>query len=201
MTIYVEELGNTLLTGATDAEGDPIVPYRLGTTLPGGGTGGTILSGSPVTVTLNNPTTTVTSITIDTNGAPTLNDTGNTYSFPPVGSGLFTIGTYQYTLHDGQTESAVYTKTVKVRGVASTNPNAFVSTGLIADWSANLNVTTSLGVVTGWLDTVSSRALTVVGSPTLGTPAGGTATQTVVIPANAGFNSSNLTGCPVGASP
>ena len=200
MTSYNEKGGLTLLTGATDAEADPITMKRVGTTLPGGGTGGTTTF--PATVTLNNPTSGITTVSVSAVGIVPLDDGGNPASLPALGATSVVLGTFQYTLQDDSgAESAVYTATVTANGVASTNPNSFVTSGLVLRLAADLGVTTSAGIVTQWLDQVSGRVFTPVGSPTQGTPPGGTATATMVIPANAGFTSSNLSGMPTAASP
>lgn len=208
MTTYNEKTGKTLLTGATDAEGDAIVMFRVGTTLPGGGTGGTATF--PATVTLNNPTSAVTTVSVASDGAVTMSDGGDPSSFPANGASNVTLGTFQFTIADdngaestvgGAASNGVYTATVTANGVTSVNPNSYVTAGLVLRLAADAGVTASSGVVTQWLDQVSGRVFTPVGSPTLGTPAGGTATATMVIGVNAGFTSSDLTGMPTGAAP
>lgn len=208
MTVSSEKTGKTTLTGATDAEGDPIVMFRAGTTLPGGGTGGTTTF--PATVTLANPTSAITTVSVSIAGVVPLDDGGNPVTLPALGATGVVLGTFQYTIADdngaestvgGLASNGVYTATITANGVASVNPNAYVTAGLVADWNANSGVSNTAGTVTAWLDTVSSRALTIVGAPTVGVITGGTATATVVVPANGGFTCADLTGFPTGASP
>lgn len=197
MTAYNEKTGKTPLTGATDAEGDPILMKRVGTTLPGGGSGGTTTF--PATVTLVSPTSAITTVSVAANGTVTIDDGGDPTSLPALAASNVTLGTFQFTLADAPgAESAVYTATVTANGVATLTPSGFVAAGQVARWQSNLGIA---GNITSFTDQISSKVASPVGAPTVGTFSGGTITQSVVIGTNQGFTCADLTGFPTGAQP
>lgn len=104
----------------------------------------------------------------------------------PANAASFTVGTCTFTLWNGVAEGVQKTHTFMITGATTLVDTGFVSAGLVAKWEAATAVFSGSNL-TSWVDSVSSRALTLVGVPTKGTPLGGTAGQTVVIGSNQGF--------------
>jgi hypothetical protein len=109
MAIYLERSNVTLLTGATDGDGDAVTvsrvngsPGNIGVAVPlAGGSGGFV--------------------TVTADGVVTLDDTGMT---APAADQTAVAGSFTFTLTDGDLESPEYTATVSVLGVATTDAPA-----------------------------------------------------------------------------
>ncbi len=102
MTIYTEKNSTTLLTGASDTDGDTITVRRLN---------GTQIASWPRTVDL-----TTGSAIITENGVVTFDDEGST-SGHPTGGQSQPNGSFTYTLWDGIAESEAYTASINLTGV------------------------------------------------------------------------------------
>jgi hypothetical protein len=189
MVDYSTANGFSLLTGATDADGDPMTVRRInGSVIDWGANGGEEI----VALTHGNAKVYengigLLSLSTDANNP----DDGVTEAF----------GSFTFTLWDGADESNTATCTIDVTGQVATGTPNYVTTGLVARWAADEGTTLSGSDVTTWVDSVQGLTLTAVGTPTLGTPPGGTAAATMVIGAGDGFTGSTLTGFPSSASP
>lgn len=101
MATYSEKNSTSLLTGATDPDGDTITVRRIN---------GTQISSWPYTVDL-----TLGEVSITEAGVVVFDDEGNT-SGHPGGGQTQTNGSFTFTLWDGTLESAEYTATVALEG-------------------------------------------------------------------------------------
>lgn len=104
MTTYAEKNSTSLLTGATDADGDTITVRRIN---------GTQIASWPVTVDL-----TFGEVSVTEAGAITFDDEGST-SGHPGGGQTQANGFFTFTLWDGVLESPEYTATVTLEGANS----------------------------------------------------------------------------------
>ena len=102
MTTYSEKNSKTLLTGASDTDGDTITIRRIN---------GTLITSWPYVVDL-----TLGSASITEAGVVTYDDEGDT-SGHPLGGQTITSGTFSFTLWDGSDESSAYTATLRLRGL------------------------------------------------------------------------------------
>lgn len=109
MTTYSERLGRSLLTGASDPDGDPITVRRInGLVIDWGANGGVLILSLPNGA-----------VRITEAGAVTLDDaTATTGSFPADGE-TSSNGSFTYTLTDGSLDSATVTATITLRGAAA----------------------------------------------------------------------------------
>lgn len=101
MTTYSEKNSKTLLTGASDADGDTITVRRIN---------GVQIASWPYSVSLTTGSASVTQ-----NGAVTFDD-GGTTSGHPTGGQNQPNGSFTFTLWDGLAESESYTATVSLSG-------------------------------------------------------------------------------------
>jgi len=122
MTQYPENSTISLLTGATDAEGDPIRVRRVD---------GTVITAWPHVIAL--PTG---SLVVSEFGVVTYDDGGDT-SGHPVDGAMATNGSFSYTLWDGVDESPVYQANVELSGVSGT--------ATVADQTAEFGADTPAG--------------------------------------------------------
>jgi len=106
MTTYLEKNSNTLLTGASDIDGDTITIRRIN---------GTQIASWPQTVDLTTGSVIVTQI-----GGITYDDEGDTTGHPLSGENQAN-GSFTFTLWDGIDESDAYTATISLTG-ANTAP-------------------------------------------------------------------------------
>lgn len=102
MTIYSESNSTTLLTGASDADGDTITVRRLN---------GTQIASWPRTVDLISGSAIITQ-----EGVVTFDDEGSTSGHPAGGQNQAN-GSFTYTLWDGIAESDTYTASISLTGV------------------------------------------------------------------------------------
>ena len=127
MTIYAERTARTLLTGAADADGDPITLRRIN---------GAIVTSWPHVLTL--PTGRV---TISETGVVAYDDQGSVAGHPTDGV-TASNGSFTYTLWDGKDESPAYVASVDLAGTDTTAP------GLSGPTAAGTGATTYAGAVT-----------------------------------------------------
>lgn len=121
MTVYSESNSLTLLTGATDPEGDPITVARIN---------GTLVSSWPHSVTLTSG-----SVSVTQGGVVSYDDGGDVLGHPSSGSSA-PNGSFTFTLTDGHTESPVYTCDILLNGQAVTSgPSGY---GWDPDWDSGL---------------------------------------------------------------
>ena len=104
MTQYPENSTITLLTGATDPDGDPIRVRRIE---------GSVITAWPHVITLPTGTISITEF-----GVVTYDDGGDISGHPANGA-TSANGTFNYTLWDGTDESPVYQANVELSGVSS----------------------------------------------------------------------------------
>ena len=182
MTTYTEKSALSLLTGATDLDGDAISVRRIN---------GAVIASWPHQVVLPEGRVSVTAA-----GVVTYDDEGDIAGHPPGGQSSAN-GSFTFTLWDGTDESPTYTCSVQLNGatVVATGP---VSAGLVARWAADQGVTLSGADVIGWTDVAGGRGLSVIGTPKIG--AAPTGAATMVIEADEGFTGANLAGFPTGAA-
>ena len=122
MTQYPENSSWTLITGATDPEGDPIRVRQIE---------GAIITTWPHVITLPKGTLSITEF-----GVVTYDDGGDLSGHPVVG-GTLPNGSFSYTLWDGQSESPVYQANVELQGIASA--------GSVGDQTAEFGADTPAG--------------------------------------------------------
>lgn len=183
MTIYPELNGISLITNATDRENDAITVYRInGSIVTWAGLETVAIVAGELTA------------YVSENGTVTVEPTDNDSS--PADAATTLYGSFTYTLWDGQDEGPTRTCNISLKGTAGGGGGGFVATGAVFDLNPDAGVTGS-SPVTAWVDQIGSKAMTVVGSPTLGTPPGGTATNTMVIGSEAGFSCADLTNFPI----
>lgn len=191
MADYTEAHGYNLLTNSTDVDGDAIAVRKIGETV-----GALAVPGAyPATYNLTTGTITI------------LNDQGDCYitlvsdAENPDDGITEAAGTIYFTVIDehGVESSTHATCTVNLRG-STGEVTDYVSTGLVERWAADEGVTLSGSDVTDWLGQVAGLNLDAVGTPTQGTPAGGTASDTMVIGDAAGFTGADTTGLPQGSA-
>ena len=185
MTDFTTSNGASLLTGASDADNDSLVAYRIN---------GSVISTWPHVVTLTYDTATVYQ-----NGRVDLTEATDTNN--PNDTESTDFGVFTYTLWDGQAESNTSNYTVRAVGQATPSAPGYVTNGLIARWDPDEGVTTSGGFITEWEDQENGIVLTANGSPSLGTPPGGTATNTVMVNSESNFTATSVTTLPSSASP
>ena len=109
MTIYSEKNSFSLLSGASDPDGDTITVRRID---------GAVISSWPHTVALTTGTAQVME-----NGVVTYDDGGDTSGHPTGGQSAGN-GSFTYTLWDGQDESPVYTASLTLSGIAASSLSA-----------------------------------------------------------------------------
>ena len=182
MTTYTEKSALSLLTGASDLDGDAISVRRIN---------GAVIASWPHQVTLPEGSVSVTAA-----GVVTYDDAGSISGHPSSGQ-VTANGSFTFTLWDGTDESPDYTCSIQLNGatVVTTGP---VSAGLVAHWAADQGVTLSGSDVIGWTDVAGGRGLSVIGTPKIGTAPTGAATM--VIETDEGFTGANLAGFPTGAA-
>jgi hypothetical protein len=133
MTTYSENTGTTLISGATDAQGDPITVRRINGSVPGAW---------PASVALA-----VGSVRVSQNGAVTFDDGAGSGSNPEQGQSL-AAGSFTFTLWDGATESPAYTATVTLTGAAAVVAGATTFGALTSAGQGGIAVT-GTGIVSG----------------------------------------------------
>lgn len=111
MTVYSERTSATLLTGASDADGDAMTIRQID---------GEVVSSWPHVKELTNG-----SVSIAENGTVTYDDGGSLSSHPTVGNNL-EDGTFTFTVWDGQDESAEQTATITIYGT-TVAPTAIIA--------------------------------------------------------------------------
>ncbi|NWG46259.1 MAG: hypothetical protein HXY25_06895, partial [Alphaproteobacteria bacterium] len=177
-----EKAGLSLVTGAFDAEGDPISVRKVN---------GSVIdwSGGPHEVQLSSGKVVITEA-----GQVTYDDEGDVLGHPLDGqSGA--NGSFTFTLWDGLAESAQGTRSIQLNGVASQTSIP----GLVFDIDPENDVVLSGSDVTTVTDQVAGIVLTALGTPTIiQTPASVDAIQ---ILSGEGLKSAVTTGLPVGAAP
>lgn len=102
MTTYTEKDSKTLLTGASDTDGDTITVRRLN---------GTQIASWPRTIDLSTGSAIITQ-----DGGVTFDDEGST-SGHPIGGQSQANGSFTFTLWDGIAESDTYTASISLSGV------------------------------------------------------------------------------------
>ncbi|RMH50850.1 MAG: hypothetical protein D6686_05295 [Alphaproteobacteria bacterium] len=102
MASYSERNGTTLLTGATDPDGDPVTVATV--------------NGSAANVGVPIPLAGGGLVTVSAAGVVTLDDSGLQ---PPPAQMTVAVGSFTFTLTDGQRESPSYTATISVAGAAT----------------------------------------------------------------------------------
>lgn len=117
MTLYIPTTGATLLTGATDADGDIITVRKINGTNVNWAT-------NPQTVTL-----TVGTVKVWQNGDVRFDDTGLGAGRPAAGASV-AAGSFTFTLWDGTAESPVYTATVGLAAPAASDTTDPSVTGM-----------------------------------------------------------------------
>ena len=122
MTIYSENSSWTLLTGASDADGDQIRVRRID---------GQVVTAWPHVITLPKGRLSVSEF-----GVVTYDDQGDVTGHPSAGT-IAANGTFSYTLWDGTDESPVYQANVALSGVSNTTS--------IADQTAEFGADTPAG--------------------------------------------------------
>jgi hypothetical protein len=197
MTDYVEKFGKTFLTGATDAQSDPIAVSRV--SLDSAAMGADIdwiANGGALLLTVPGGQLRVTETGLPTFVATGVND------FPSDGTSI-TIARVYYQPTDRNASNglgAIKYWDITLEGQAVPPATGYISAGLIARWAADAGRIMSGPNIVTWEDTVARRIATAVGLPTVGVPPGGTCPDVVVIGANAGFTCSDLSGFPTGAA-
>ncbi len=102
MAAYIEKNSLTLLTGASDPEGDAITVHRIDGAIP---------SSWPHVVALD-----IGSASITQDGVVTYDDGGATELHPLLGA-TTSAGSFSFTLWDGHNESPSYTSTITLNGI------------------------------------------------------------------------------------
>lgn len=113
MTTYSERTSTTLLTGASDADGDAMTIRQID---------GAVISSWPHVKELTRG-----SVSIAENGAVTYDDGGSLASHPTVGNNL-EDGTFTFTVWDGQAESPEQTATITIYGTTVAPTRIIAST-------------------------------------------------------------------------
>lgn len=185
MTVYNEKTGFTLLTNATDPQGLVLRIYKVNGNIINWGSG-------PTTVSLFGGAVIA---TITEFGVVTFESTSDANN--PANLSTKTAGTFTYTIWNGVVEGTQRTATLQWEGATSIADPSYVSAGQLARWTAGAGITVSGSDVTAWLDQVSSKALTVVGTPVRATGVGGTVNLMVQVQTDEGFTFSDLTNFPV----
>lgn len=183
MADYNPENGFSLLTGATDADGDPMVVYSVNGSVPGAW---------PVVVNLTQGTATVAQ-----SGDVFVTLASNDDS--PADTVTKAFGSFTYQLTDGEDPSNTATCSIDVTGTSGGGAPAYVATGLVERWAADAGITLSGSDVTDWLGQVAGLNLDAISTPTIGTAPGGTAGDVVVLNGDDGFTGTTLTGMPSGS--
>ena len=166
MTIYSEQTSRSLLTGATDPEGDPITVRRIN---------GQIITTWPHTVALPEGHAIITEL-----GQVSYDDGGALIGHPSEGVTLDN-GTFTFQLWDGTSESPEYTATIDLLGGVSATVGYVAAP--VFRLAGDQNVTGD--PVTAWAASIGVNDFSPVGTPTTGTAPNGT--TTVVIGADEGF--------------
>lgn len=191
MADYYEAHGFNLLTNSSDVDADAIAIRKIGETV------GSLAVPVAYPATYNLTTGTIT----------ILNDQGDCY---------ITLASDVNNPDDGVTEAAgtIYFTVIDEHGLESTThatctvnltgstggSAAYVETGLVERWAADAGITLSGSDITDWLGQEAGLNLDAIGTPTQGTPPGGTASATVVVGPDSGMTGSTLTGLPAGAA-
>lgn len=192
MADYFEAHGYNLLSQSTDADGDAIAVKKIGTTL-----GGVAVPASyPATYDLD-----IGQIIIENDAGDFFVRLASDTSNPDAGA-TTAAGTIYFTVVDehGLESANTATATINLEGDTGGAAPDYVTTGLIERWAADAGVTLSGSDVTDWLGQESGLNLDAIGTPTVGTPLGGTAGAIIVIGPDAGMTGATLTGLPVGAA-
>ena len=192
MADYFEAHGYNLLSQSTDADGDAIAVKKIGTTL-----GGVAVPASyPATYDLD-----IGQIIIENDAGDFFVRLASDASNPDAGA-TAAAGTIYFTVVDehGAESANTATATINLEGDTGGAVPDYVATGLVERWAADAGVTLSGSDVTDWLGQESGLNLDAIGTPTVGTPIGGTAGATIVIGPDEGMTGTTLTGLPVGAS-
>lgn len=184
MTIVNEKNGVSLISNASDREGDTITVYELDGVTADFGSG---------------------DITIKTVGSTAIKctqlgivylDQADADDNPADGNSNASFATFTYKLWDGTDVGALRTATIALNGVATPGAATYVQTGLVMLLDPDAGVTGS-APVTAWADQVGAKSFTAIGTPSLGTPPGGTASNTIVAAAgDDGFTCADLTNFP-----
>lgn len=154
MTQYSPSAGNSLLTGATDPNGDAITVRKINGVAVDWAT-------NPQTVTL-----TLGTAKVWQNGDVKFDDGGVTTGFPYAGQ-TKAIGSFTFTLWDGTLESPAYTASIGLTGVAPAAPVGMTSIP-DATWFDPYSQTVSYSGLSGTI-TVSGLPDGMTGTATGGT--------------------------------
>lgn len=177
--------GFNCLTGSSDPDpGDSRTVYRVNGVVPGGW---------PYATTTN----TALAIEVYQNGDVWFD--GAIIAGHPADGSVENHGDFTYSLYDGTAEGNTSTVTIELQVYASPQ-SGLSSDSVVMDWNPDVGLTTSVSNVTGWTEQANSVAATLTGVPTVGTPPGGTATNSVVIGAGTGFNFTDLTHLPISSA-